>query len=86
MRFDDKKLLQIMKLYEDTFAPRLVPTRIRWKRWQGIVPQVSQRFGARDIAFFCLWPCKEVEWSISLDALWFTNFHVVILMRGGWMN
>lgn len=38
-RFDDEKLLQIMKLYEDTFAPRLVPTRMRWTRWERIVPE-----------------------------------------------
>ncbi|KAH6640376.1 amidase family protein [Chaetomium tenue] len=38
-RFDDDKLLQIMKLYEETFGPRLVPSRMRWKRWKRVVPQ-----------------------------------------------
>ncbi|CAG9981907.1 unnamed protein product [Clonostachys byssicola] len=38
-RFDDEKLLQIMKLHEDTFPPRLVPERLRWRRWEGILPR-----------------------------------------------
>uniref|UniRef100_A0A0B7KBT1 Amidase domain-containing protein n=1 Tax=Bionectria ochroleuca TaxID=29856 RepID=A0A0B7KBT1_BIOOC len=38
-RFNDEKLLQIMKLYEDTFPPRLVPERLRWRRWESILPR-----------------------------------------------
>ncbi|CAH0021083.1 unnamed protein product [Clonostachys rhizophaga] len=38
-RFDDEKLLQIMKLYEDTFPQRLVPQRLRWRRWERILPR-----------------------------------------------
>jgi len=38
-RFEDGKLLQIMNLYENTFPPRLVPTKMRWKRWQRFLPQ-----------------------------------------------
>ncbi|EOO00811.1 putative amidase family protein [Phaeoacremonium minimum UCRPA7] len=38
-RFDDGKLLQIMKLYESTFPPRLIPERMRWRRWERILPR-----------------------------------------------
>lgn len=37
-RFEDKKMLQLMSLYEKTFHPRLVPERMRWKRYDRLLP------------------------------------------------
>ncbi|KAH8593089.1 amidase signature domain-containing protein [Bisporella sp. PMI_857] len=37
-RFEDKKMLQMMDLYEKTFHPRIIPERMRWKRYDMLLP------------------------------------------------
>lgn len=46
-RFEDDKLLQIARLYETTFRPRLVPNALRWKRICKLLPWKSVKAASR---------------------------------------